>query len=149
MGITKPALLLTAGMCLAWAAAQTQPAKPARDSRQQAHHAAPAGSAPAECKEMMAKHQQMMAGMKAMDSRLDQKLAAMNAATGQAKVNAMAEVINEMVKQRRDRQEKMMAMHSGMMSHMAGHMAPARSGSSGQARTNCPMMQAPTTQRTD
>jgi hypothetical protein len=96
---------------------------------------------------MMAQRQQMMADLKAMDARLDQKVAAMNAASGQAKVDAMASVINEMVAQRRERQQKIMAMHDRMMGHMAGHM-PARTGSTGRGWTNCPMMQG-TTQPVD
>src|SRR6185369_16572740 len=38
---------------------------------------------------MAARCQEMMAGMKSMDARLDEKLAAVNAAQGEAKVDAM------------------------------------------------------------
>jgi len=141
MGITKPALLVSAGLCLAWAMAQTQPANPTGTRHR--HHSAAAGMTAAECKNLMARRQQMMADMKAMDARLDEKLAIMNAAGGQAKVNAMADVITEMVTQRRERQQKMMAMQSRMMSHMAGHMATGTTGTAGRAPMNCPMMQGP------
>jgi hypothetical protein len=48
-----------------------------------------------------------MAGqvMRAMDTRLDEKLAAMNAAKGDQKVEAMASVINELVSQRKEMRE--------------------------------------------
>src|SRR5689334_10307786 len=57
--------------------------------------------------QMMAMHNQMMADMKAMDASLDQKVAAMNAAKGRAKVDAMAAVINEMVSQHKQMMAKM------------------------------------------
>ena len=41
-------------------------------------------------------HQKMMAEMQAMDQKLDSLVAQMNAAQGQAKVDAIAAVINEM-----------------------------------------------------
>jgi hypothetical protein len=65
--------------------------------------------------QMMAMHSQMMAEMKAMDARLDLKVAAMNAARGHAKVDAMAAVINEMVTQHKQMMTKMMGMHDPMM----------------------------------
>ena len=65
--------------------------------------------------QMMAMHGQMMADMKAMDATLDLKVAAMNAARGRAKVDAMAAVINEMVAQHKQTMAKMMGMHDPMM----------------------------------
>lgn len=65
--------------------------------------------------QMMAMHNQMMAEMKAMDASLDLKVAAMNAAKGRAKVDAMAAVINEMVSQHKQMMAKMMGMHEPMM----------------------------------
>ena len=48
-----------------------------------------------------------MAGQvkRAMDTRLDEKFAAMNAAKGDQKVEAMASVINELVSQRKEVRE--------------------------------------------
>ena len=40
--------------------------------------------------EMMKQHQQMMANMKAADAKLDEVVNAMKAATGEAKVSALA-----------------------------------------------------------
>ena len=70
--------------------------------------------------QMMAMHNQMMAEMKAMDANLDRKLAAMNAAKGRDRVDAMAVVINEMVSQHKQMMAKMMGMHEPMMKDMKG-----------------------------
>ena len=69
---------------------------------------------------MMAMHEQMMADMKAMDATLDKKVAAMNAAKGSAKVDAVAVVINEMITHQRQMMAKMMSMHENMMKGMKG-----------------------------
>ncbi len=62
---------------------------------------------------------EMMADMKSKDAILDEKLAAMNAAQGEARVDAMAALLTELVAQRK-------AMHEKM-----GSMSP---------HVNCPMM---------
>ena len=59
----------------------------------------------------MKEHDEMMSRMKEMDARLDEKVAAMDAAKGDQKVEAMAAVIKEMVSQRKNMQEHMMKMH--------------------------------------
>ena len=69
---------------------------------------------------MMAKHQKMMAEMESMDAKLDSLVAAMNAATGEDKVNAMAEVLEELVGQRKAMREKMQQRHMRMMQGMEG-----------------------------
>jgi hypothetical protein len=68
--------------------------------------------------DMGSMHAKMMADMKAMDARLDQKVAAMNEAKGKTKVDAMAAVINEMAAQRKEMMAKMSSMHDAMMMHM-------------------------------
>lgn len=73
----------------------------------------------------MKKHDEMMSRMKEMDARLDEKVAAMDAAKGDQKVDAMAAVIKEMVSQRKTMQEHMMMMHKGKKGahgHMKGNM---------------------------
>ena len=97
-----------------------------------------------DCKNMMAKRDQMMADMKAMDASLDRKVAAMNSATGTAKVDAMASVINEMVAQRKQMQQKRMTMQQQMMQHMASHMMAGK-----QSMTNCPMMNSTSQSKPD
>lgn len=69
---------------------------------------------------MMAKHQEMMAEMESMDAKLDSLIAAMNAATGDDKVNAMAAVLEEFVGQRKAMREKMQQRHMRMMQDMGG-----------------------------
>ena len=69
---------------------------------------------------MMAKHQEMMAEMESMDAKLDSLVAAMNTATGDDKVNAMAAVLEELVGQRKAMHEKMQQRRMGMMPGMGG-----------------------------
>lgn len=59
---------------------------------------------------MAAQCREMMADRKAMDARLDERLAAVNAAQGEAKVEAMAALLNELVSQRKAMHEKMAGM---------------------------------------
>ena len=83
--------------------------------------------------QMMAMHEQMMADMKAMDARMDLKVAAMNAAKGPAKTNAIAAVINEMVSQQKQMMAKMATMHGQMMEHMAHPDGPMKGMDMGKA----------------
>jgi gas vesicle protein len=89
------------------------------------------------CQQMMSRMHAHMADMKAMDAEIKSKAAAMNAAQGDRKVDAMAEVINEMVDQRLKMHEKMMSMRNEMMSHMGRHAAQG-----GGDMANCPMMKS-------
>lgn len=57
--------------------------------------------------ENMQRHMQMM---DSMDARLDTLVSRMNRATGEARVTAMAQVINEMVSHRKQMQEHMRQM---------------------------------------
>jgi hypothetical protein len=68
----------------------------------------------------------MMTDMKAMDAKIDLKVAAMNAAKGTAKTDAIAAVINEMVLQQKQMMEKMATMHGQMMEHMAHADGPMK-----------------------
>ena len=83
-------------------------------------------------KEWQARHEKMMEEMKAMDARLDEKVAAMNAAKGDQKVEAMAAVINELVAQRKAMRDSFGAMHHGMGGPMMGR--------AGGMPADCPMM---------
>lgn len=99
---------------------------------------------------MMAERQQMMADMKAMDQKVDDLVAKMNAARGGEKVDTIAAVVNELVAQRKQMRGRMTAMQDRMMGHMMGHMTSMQGGmmgmmSHGQAgeapsMANCPMM---------
>ena len=65
--------------------------------------------------DMMKMHEQMMAEMKAADGRLDGLVKEMNAASGDAKVNAVAAVVTELVRQQKSMHEHMGHMHQQMM----------------------------------
>jgi hypothetical protein len=74
----------------------------------------------------MAREQMRM--MDSMNLRLDSLVARMNQASGNKKVNAMADVINELVAQRRSMQQRMRQMmerRRGMMGDMMGEVPPA------------------------
>jgi hypothetical protein len=70
---------------------------------------------PPNIQDMMKMHEQMMAQMDAADAKLDALLKDMNAASGDAKVNAMAAVVTELVRQNRSMHEHMGRMHQQMM----------------------------------
>ena len=89
----------------------------------------------AKCHAMMAEREKMMTAMKAADQRLDALVAKMNTAAGMEKMTATANVVSEMVTERRTMRDGMMKMQEGMMSHMMEHM---QAGSGSMAM--CPMM---------
>lgn len=65
--------------------------------------------------DMMKMHEQMMAQMKAAGAKLDALVKEMNAARGNAKVDATAAVVTELVQQHRSMHEHMEQMHQQMM----------------------------------
>lgn len=102
---------------------------------QQQTPAKPSADMSAKCKAMMAEHEKMTAEIKAADQRLDGLVTKMNAASGQAKVDAIAATVTEIVAQRRTMRDRMMGVHEGMMSHMSEHMQTGP-----QSMAMCPMM---------
>lgn len=109
------------GIAQPFAQSQT-PAPPPAGQHQ--NHAAPAAPAAAtQGHDMMAMHQKMMAEMTAMDTKLDDLVARMAAATGPAKVDAIAEVVTAMAAQHKVMHGRMMEMHDHMM-QMHGQMMP-------------------------
>lgn len=97
--------------------------------------AQPSGDMAAGCEAMMAGRQKMMADMKTADQRLNELVAKMEQASGQAKVDAVAAVVHEMVTQRQEMRDRMMQMHQQGMRHMGEHM---QAGAKSMAM--CPMM---------
>jgi len=75
---------------------------------------------------MMAMREKMMADKKAMDAKMDLKVAAMNAAVGTAKTDAIAGVLNEMVFQQKQMMANMDTMCKQMMENMAHPDAPMK-----------------------
>ena len=88
------------------------------------------------CQEAMARHDQMMNEMQTMDGRLQEQVKAMQAAQGQAKVDAIARVVSMMAEQRSQMHAQMMTMNEQMMVHMMSH-----AGQDAAAMQQCPMMQ--------
>jgi hypothetical protein len=82
--------------------AQTSPATP---SQQQ----------PMSMQDMSKMHEQMMAQMKAGDTRLESLVNEMKAAKGDAKVDAVAAVVTELVSQHKAMHDHMGQMHQMMM----------------------------------
>ena len=66
--------------------------------------------------DMMKMHEQMIAEMKANRARLDTLTKQMNEASGSQKVDAIAAVVNELVRQENTMHERMGQMHGQMMS---------------------------------
>lgn len=88
-----------------------------------------------DCTEMMANRTPTMVDMKAMDAQLDQKLAAMKGAAGDARIEAMAEVINELVSQRKATRDQMLATQCDMARHGGSAASPQQ-----DSMSECPMM---------
>jgi hypothetical protein len=103
-------------------------ASAAQQQTQEEHH--PAGDQPADAnaqaaqmmsmqqKMTMGMQQKMMSDMKAMDATLDALVTKMNAAKGDAKVDAIAELVTAVVRQRATMHDGMMQMHGQMMKMM-------------------------------
>jgi len=70
--------------------------------------------------DMMKMHERMTAQMKANDAKLDALVTQMNAATGSAKVDAVATVVTELVRQQKAMHEHMGQMHAMMGRGMMG-----------------------------
>lgn len=123
--------LLLAVLPLA-AAPQDKPHAHRHGAMTESAEKAPMGDA---CAAMMEHHAEMQERMKAMDAELDGLLAEVENATGDAKVDALAAVVEELVEQRRS-MHAMMAKHQPMMMrHRMQHMGE------GGAMSDCPMMQ--------
>jgi hypothetical protein len=128
---------LTAGGCVLVALSQGPFVDAAADMRlvgsvaSQHEHAstppAPVQSSPAESTSTMRGHDQMMAEMKAADAKLEDLVKGMNAATGDARISAIAQVVNELVRQQKAMHEHMATMDHQMM--MGGKAMMQKGGS--------------------
>lgn len=85
---------------------------------------------------MMARHHEMMARMDAMDAKLDDLVKKMDAARGSKKADAVAAVVSELVRQRKEMREHMATMQPEMMHHMMEHMRMGMT----KSVMECPMM---------
>ena len=121
--------------------ARQQPPPPQHQQHhpEQAEQSQTPGKMSMDCQAMMASRQKMMEEMKAMDARLDGLVQTMKSATGQAKVDATAAVVSELVTQRRAMRDGMAKGQGAMMQHMMEHMQMG--GEKGAMM--CPMMKQP------
>jgi hypothetical protein len=97
-----------------------RPTDPSRQDHTVHAPAPPAGQAMAG---MMKMREEMMAAMKVEADHLDSLVKQMNAADGAAKTEAIAAVVNELVRQHTAMQERMHGMHRTMP---GGHATPAK-----------------------
>lgn len=92
---------------------------------------------------MMMMRQKMMADEKEADARLRPLIDKMNAAKGGAKIDAMAAVLTELVRQRTADRESMSQMSQMTMPNMTGMMMKMMQGMTADMRklaAQCPMM---------
>ena len=92
------------------------PLTPATSAFAQQSQPSGRGQQTATMQDMMKMHEQMMAQMKAADAKLDQLVQKMDSATGDAKVNATADVVKELVTQNKAMHDHIGQMHQQMMS---------------------------------
>lgn len=93
---------------------------------------------PEACRKMMERHEEMRDRQQEMDAELDRLVETMQAARGDAKLEATAAVVAELVDQRKAMHRSMMGMCAGMMEHTSSHMDPAQGEQRGMK--SCPMM---------
>ncbi len=127
---SAPALLAATIILPAWGAQNT--AARTAPSAKSATAGAQAGEKPMNQRMMMRteERQKMMADMKAWDAKLQSKVAAMNAATGNDKINAMAAVLTELAQQHHEMVARMETA-SEQMGNRAGMNAAAARPSTG------------------
>jgi len=122
----KPTLFVMAAGALAVSLAAAAPRGALTASLLAAQQAPPPATEPGQAMPsnmtdmMKHHHEMMMAEMKTADATLEQLAAQMNAATGDAKVAAMAAVVNELVRQQQAMHEHMAQMPMMMMMMMDG-----------------------------
>jgi hypothetical protein len=91
--------------------------------------------------QMMTKHNQAMK-QEAVEgrARLDERLADLEAATGEARVVALTALVREIALQQTATQMHMAQMQPNMMRHMAEHMQSGNKKSMMDSMKKCPMM---------
>jgi len=94
---------------------------PALQSAEHPDH--PAGKAATKsCQAMQVQKLEMMEHLQAQDAELAKQVARMNRAPADKKVDLMAAILTQMVKQRSVMHTRQAKMHEGMMQHMAQHI---------------------------
>ena len=104
------------------------------------HHAM-AASGEHHCN-MMAANKEMSDKASVMDAKLQSLVSSMNSASGDAKVEAMSAVINELVAQRTQMRNDMMSMHGDMAGWCMKGGDSAHAAGSAKGMEGCPMHRA-------
>lgn len=116
-------LLIAAAMAITVAAwATTRPGLNVASAAQDHPAEHIAQTQPPNMADMMKRHEQMLAAMKADDAKLEALAKEMTAAAGGAKVDAVAAVVNELVRQHKGMHAHMGEMHQQMMGMGRGRM---------------------------
>lgn len=92
------------------------------------------------CQMMQDRMEQMHQKYAAMQAELDEAVSKMNAAEGEERVDAVVNVLNELVTKQKSMHEMHGNMMQGMMKHMSAHMAKGMDASAGKEMMSCPMM---------
>lgn len=103
-------------------------------------HGMMSGDMAMECQSMMAERQQMMSRMKQNQETLGALVETMHRTTGEAKVEAIDDVVSALVSQRAQMIEHMAETQPRMMAHMMRHMQMSMSQGGGDPAGSCPMM---------
>lgn len=96
------------------------------------------------CQEIKKKKQQMQAKMKAQDAELTAAVACMNRAPQDKKLNLVADVVTQLVEQRKAMHAKKTKMQEKMMQHMMRHMQMGK-----KSMSKCPIMKGMDEKSTD
>jgi hypothetical protein len=109
------AVALAASALLAGVATATLAAAGGAQSVQAPGATAPARPQMPGMMPMNAMHERMMADMKAADAKLDGLVQQLNAAKGDARIDALVATVNELVRQSKAERAHMLEMHQMMM----------------------------------
>jgi hypothetical protein len=142
VGVVVVGLIVFGTLSLARAQTETQ-GKPAHS-----RHGQMGGTMMEECKAMMSSREEMKSEMGSAQAKLDALVEQMNVAEGDAKMEAMAEVITALAAQRKSMMSKMMGIQPQMMHHTMRHMRMSMEEGAGSAM-ECPMMKEMEAQEKD
>lgn len=133
LGVVGALAVLSVSVMAAKAPTAQQQA-PSANAAKQDQAAAAAGQ------NMMAMRQKMMVDQKEADARLQPLIDKMTGATGSAKIDAMAAVVTELVRQRTTDRQSMNQMSQMMMPNMMGMMMQGMTADMRNLAAQCPMM---------
>lgn len=114
----------------------------ARDAERSsgAQHGMMGGDMAEECKRMMSEREQMMSQMRQSQDELTALVEKMKQSKGDAKVEAIQEVVSTLVLQRKQMMDHMAQMQPRMMAHMMRHMHMNMTQGGEDPTGGCPMM---------